>query len=397
MTYAVGTTFEAEIGPVAHGGHCVSRVDGRVGFVRHALPGERVVLSVTEDRGKGFFRADAVEILTPSADRVSPPCPVSGPGGCGGCDFQHVSVAAQRELKATIIAEQLSRLGGIDWPVTVEQLPDEDGRWRTRVRYALDDEGRPGFRAARSHEVIPVPDCPITVSECVEPVVGQRFAPRGEVTAVRDSRPAVTLLETPPARSGRRGRSHVVRGDGVAEQRVGDQVFRVPAEGFWQGHVSAADVFCSVVGEFAAAKAGETAWDLYGGSGLFAATLDNAGAEVTVVESARSAVESGLAALPDVSFVQGDVERVLDTGQLPDPDVVVLDPPRKGAGARVIEGIGAADPSRIVYVACDPAALGRDVALLAEQGYELRKLRAFDAFPMTQHMECIALFEPRAQ
>jgi tRNA/tmRNA/rRNA uracil-C5-methylase (TrmA/RlmC/RlmD family) len=149
-------------------------------------------------------------------------------------------------------------------------------------------------------------------------------------------------------------------------------------------------------GEWAAAPAGGTAWDLYGGVGLFAAVLAEqvgpAGA-VVLVESGRDAVadaEANMADLPQVRCVIGRVERTVP--EITErPDVVVLDPPRKGAGRAVVDQIADRAPARVVYVACDPAALARDVALFAERGYELVKLRAFDAFPMTQHVECVAL------
>lgn len=390
--YARGERLEVTVGAVAHGGHCVARVDGRVCFVRHAIPGERVTVAVTEDAGKTFFRADAVQVLEASADRVTPQCPVAG--HCGGCDFQHVAPAAQRELKAEVVREQLRRLGGVDRAVHVESLPG--GRWRTRTRFAVDAEGRPGFRAHRSHQVVPVDDCPTTVTECVEPVVGERFAPGGEVAAVRDARGSVSVVETPPARSGRRGRSRVRTGEATVVQRVHGREFRVGATQFWQVHPAAAETFGDAVAEFAAVAPGDRAWDLYGGSGLFAARLAEAvgtSGSVTVVESSAGAVEHGKANLADlaqVSFLAGDVVERIEG--LPQPGVVVLDPPRKGAGRQVVAGIAAAAPRRIVYVACDPAALGRDVALLAQQGYGLAALRAFDAFPMTHHVECIALF-----
>ena len=142
--------IELDVGPVAAGGHCVARHEGRVVFVRHALPGERVVALVTEDRGGGFCRADAVRVLTASADRVEPPCPHAGPGRCGGCDWQQASADAQRALKAAVVREQLARLAGLpDVPVTVEALPGGLLGWRTRVTYAVDAAGRPGLQRAR--------------------------------------------------------------------------------------------------------------------------------------------------------------------------------------------------------------------------------------------------------
>ena len=165
----MGETFEVEVGPVAHGGHCVARVaDGpdaettRVVFVRHALPGERVVLRITEGTdGDTFWRGDAVEVLTASADRVPAPCPVAGPDLCGGCDFQHVTPARQRALKAEVVREQLRRLAGLDVEVEVEAVPGDVGglRWRTRQRYVDLGNGHRGMRKHRSHEVVPVDDC----------------------------------------------------------------------------------------------------------------------------------------------------------------------------------------------------------------------------------------------
>src|SRR3954467_6986619 len=141
-----GTEFEVEVGPVAHGGHCVARHEGRVVFVRHTLPGERVVVRVTEDRHAGFCRADAIEVLEASPARVERPCPYSGPGKCGGCDWQHVLPAEQRRLKAAVVREQLARLAPVDVDVDVdtdvevevEELPGGPLRWRSRARFAVD-------------------------------------------------------------------------------------------------------------------------------------------------------------------------------------------------------------------------------------------------------------------
>ncbi|HKN98427.1 MAG TPA: methyltransferase, partial [Pseudonocardiaceae bacterium] len=170
------------------------------------------------------------------------------------------------------------------------------------------------------------------------------------------------------------------------------------ADGFWQVHPAAAETFAAVVAEWAAAPVGGRAWDLYGGAGLFAAVLaEQVGVTggVLLVESSRSAVadaEANLADLPQVRCVADRVERAVTSADEDDrPDVVVLDPPRKGAGQAVVDAIAGRRPDRVVYVACDPAALARDVAIFAGHGYALAGLRAFDAFPMTHHVECVAL------
>jgi tRNA/tmRNA/rRNA uracil-C5-methylase (TrmA/RlmC/RlmD family) len=375
----LGRRFQATVGPVAHGGHCVARHEGRVVFVRHTLPGEEVVVEVTEDRGGSYCRADAVQILSPSPDRVTPPCPVAVPGGCGGCDFQHATPALQRSLKATVLSEQLSRLAGLSVSVAVEELPGGPLGWRTRARLTTDASGRPGFRAHRSHRVIPIDGCPISAPGTVDQVVGQTWPPNSSVTV------AVDATAT----------THI--GPSAAEESAARRTWQVPAEAFWQAHPDAADVYAEVVAAWAGLSPGNAAWDLYCGVGLFASVLATAvgtAGEVIAVEStpaAARAAADNLSDLPQVRIFEGRVEAVLAAGIGRAPAIVVLDPPRTGAGRKVVEAIAARAPERVIYVACDPAALARDVATFATQGYELKNLRAFDAFPMTHHMECIAL------
>jgi tRNA/tmRNA/rRNA uracil-C5-methylase (TrmA/RlmC/RlmD family) len=361
----VGERFEAEVGPVAHGGHCVVRLDlgeagSRVAFTRHALPGERVVLEITEGTdGDRFWRADAVEVLAPSPDRVEPPCPFSGPGRCGGCDFQHVALPHQRELKAAVVREQLARLAKIDLPVVVEPVEgDEEGlRWRTRVQYAVTPDGRRGMRLHRSREVIPVDDC----------LIARRDAREPSAELVRE-----TVL----------GRDFVVS-----------------ADGFWQVHPGAPEVLVRAVLDALDPQPGEKVLDLYSGVGLFAAFLaDRVGesGRVVAVEGSRSACEharTNLGDFPRAVVGSGSVDQVLAESYDEPFDLVVLDPPREGARRTVVAQVADRAPRAVAYVACDPAALARDVAYFAEHGYALRSLRAFDLFPMTHHVECVALLE----
>ena len=393
MTDWVGRRFEVEVGPVAHGGHCVARAEGRVVFVRHALPGERVVVEVTEDRGGSFCRGDAVSVLVASPSRVPPPCPLAVPGGCGGCDWQHASGAEQRALKGFVVAEQLRRLAGVDVAVTAEELPGGLLDWRTRVQLAVDSEGRAGFRAHRSHRVVPVADCPIAAPGTVELVADRPWTPGAELDVALDSLGHLHIAEV----AGRRTR--LVAGSGVAVERAARRDWRLEARGFWQVHPDAADVLAEVVAGWSGLAPGECAWDLYSGVGLFAAVLAaQVGPQGTVlaVESFARAAEDAadnLADLPQVRVFHGRTEHVLRADDLPAPQVVVLDPPRRGAGRPVVEAITARTPTRVIYVACDPAALARDVATFTSLGYPLTHLRAFDTFPMTHHIECVALLE----
>jgi tRNA/tmRNA/rRNA uracil-C5-methylase (TrmA/RlmC/RlmD family) len=406
-----GTEFEVTVGPVAHGGHCVARHEGRVVFVRHSLPGERVVVRVTEDRHPGFCRADAVEILEASPDRVERPCPYSGPGLCGGCDWQHVAPDAQRQLKADVVREQLARLAGLDdVDLTVEELPGGPVRWRSRARFAVDRSGAAGLRRHRSHDVVVLDDCPITVEPAAHAVLHQRWPGAGAVDVSVDSTGAVTTTRLD--RRGHPTSSRVVRPGGDlpeepsarAERHAGGRDWEVEGTGFWQVHPAAADALVAAVTGFADVRAGETVLDLYAGAGLFGGALAPAagpGGRVVCVESdeaACAAADANLAGLPQAEVWQGDVdaeglgELLAELGTA--PDVVVLDPPRAGAGpavSRLLAGTGA---RAVVYVACDPAALARDVAAFAEGGYRLAAVRGFDAFPMTGHVECVALLVP---
>jgi tRNA/tmRNA/rRNA uracil-C5-methylase (TrmA/RlmC/RlmD family) len=282
------------------------------------------------------------------------------------------------------VAEQLSRLAGLTMPVEVEELPGGPLRWRTRVRMTVDSSGRPGFLAHRSHRVVPVADCPISAPGTVDEVAGQSWPPGSALTIAVDAT----------------ARTHVSVGDAPEEIAVERAVRREwQVSGFWQAHPDAADVYAEVVESWSGLREGDSAWDLYAGVGLFAAVLAaqvGPTGSVMAVESHRpAAVEAAgnLADLPQVRVFAGRVEAVLRAGEGRDPSAVVLDPPRRGAGREVVDAIAARGPSKVVYVACDPAALARDVATFAGHGFTLTRLRAFDAFPMTHHVECVALLE----
>jgi tRNA/tmRNA/rRNA uracil-C5-methylase (TrmA/RlmC/RlmD family) len=391
----VGDQIDLTVGRVAHGGHCVARHEGQVVFVRHALPGERVRAVVTEQR-RAFLRADAVAVLSPSPDRVVPPCPYAGPDRCGGCDFQHATPAAQRLLKAAVVREQLVRLAGVTVDVVVEPLPGDVLGWRSRVQYTVDGAGRVGFHKHRSNEVVPVDRCLIADTRVQDlPVTSQPWlADVGVVEVVASSGGDLTVATR---RSRQDSRFRVVSGPPVVRELSAGREWRVPADGFWQVHRSAADVLAMAVVELLRPRQGERVWDLYGGVGLFAAALAPLAGPVTVVESdarAVAAARRNLADLPRVRVVHADVAAALGNARWRAVDVVVLDPPRAGAGAAVVRAILERHPRAVAYVACDPASLARDVATFAAAGWRLAALRAFDAFPMTHHVECVALLTP---
>jgi tRNA/tmRNA/rRNA uracil-C5-methylase (TrmA/RlmC/RlmD family) len=381
----VGAVLELEVGPVAHGGHCVARHEGQVVFVRHALPGEVVRARVTEQNTK-YLRADAIEILTASPQRIEPPCPYAGPGRCGGCDFQHANIVEQRRLKATVVSDTLRRIGGIERNIVMESPGDDGLGWRTRMRYSVVD-GRPGMFAHRSHDLIQIDRCLIAHPD-TPAVLDQRWPDASSVQAVVSSEGKTAVL-TDENSAGR-----------VVEV-VRDRRFRVEAGGFWQVHPAAPSMLVDAVLAGLEPVDGETALDLYSGVGLFAAFLAEAGCAVLAIEGDRDAVRNArrnLHDLPAVTLEHGDVDKVLNSaaGQgLESVDLVVLDPPRTGAGKAVVRRIAALTPRRIAYVACDPAALARDLKTFAGLGYGVSSLRAFDLFGMTHHIECVAVLEPR--
>ncbi|SCL48016.1 class I SAM-dependent RNA methyltransferase [Micromonospora peucetia] len=395
---------ELTVGAVAPGGHCVARVDGQVVFVRHALPGERVVAEVTEVH-KGFVRADAVTVLEAAPDRVEQPCPYAKPGRCGGCDLQHVAPAAQLDWKAAVVREQLTRLGGLTdteldaLGVRVEALPGGPLGWRSRVRYAVDGAGRAGLLKHRSHEVVPIDRCLIAHPSIRElPVLaptGARWPDADTVETVASTGGDVAVTAVAD------GVPRTVSGPDRVREVAAGRKWTLPASSFWQVHPAAADTLVDAVLELTDPRPGDRAWDLYGGAGLFAAGLAGRVGDtgrVTLVESAApgvAAARENLRDLPRVEIVSARVETALARRRITGPvDVVVLDPPRSGAGAQVVRDVVAAGPRVVAYVACDPAAFARDVRTFAGLGWRLAVLRGFDLFPMTQHVELVGLLLP---
>ncbi|MCO5986174.1 class I SAM-dependent RNA methyltransferase [Actinoallomurus spadix] len=406
--------IELQIGAVANGGWCVARHEGRVVFVRHTLPGERVRARVTQET-KHFLRADAVEIIEASPDRVQAPCPFAGPGRCGGCDWQHASLPAQRRLKAEVVQEQLRRLAGVERDVVVEEVPGApDGLgWRTRVQFAVRRDGVIGLRKHRSHQIEPIDECLIAHPQVEALGIERKRWPGAtgvEAIASAGTGDRLAVLSS-------RGRARVPRMDApvrlvsgkredkppfVREEAAG-RLWQVSGSGFWQVHPGAAETLAAAVLDTLQPRKGDIAVDLYCGAGLFAGVLGEAvGPDGLVVgiESEGQAVRDArfnLRDLPHVSVERGEVEKVLDEIQfgrgkstLNHADLVVLDPPRTGAGRDVVKRVAELAGRRIAYVSCDPATLARDLAFFSEYGWTLSALRAFDAFPMTQHVECVA-------
>lgn len=436
-TTADGRIIELEIGGVAHGGVFVARHERRVVFVPDVLPGERVVVRLSDTRKSSFWRADALEVTEASSHRrahvwrqadIDTP-PEQRPGGA---DFGHIELGHQRQLKLQVLLEALERFGGIIGPAATisgvapildaeSSVRDEetaDGtRWRTRVSLHVDADGRIGPYAARSHRVIPVRDLPLATSAVQDAALELRGAKPGRIDLVQPADGRVRVLPRPDEPAGR-GRARPPRGGRadreIVVERVGGREFRVDAGGFWQVHRLAASTLTGAVTAALGSVGGvdPDAWhlDLYGGVGLFAAAIAGQGGSatrVTSVESdARATDHAGenlaewVGARAETGRVDRWLAKVVAEASAAERErlsrgVVLLDPPRAGAGREVVESVTSLSPAAVVYVACDPVALARDIATFRARGYEPTRIDGFDLFPNSHHVEAVATLVSR--
>lgn len=412
-------TTDIALEAIAHGGEAIGRHGGKTIFVPYAIPGERIRIEIVAEKER-WARGRLIEILQSSPDRVEPPCPYFGPTGCGGCQWQHIAYARQAEQKREIVADQLRRLGHLAAPPVADiiALADDDGLldfgYRNHVQFALSADGRPGFRRAASHEIVPIDRC-LLLAEPLDALhaaldlawpeltgITLRAGRTGQALVLLEARsedlpeltldlPAACAVRTP------RGIQPLVGAPWI-EERVAGRRYRISAESFFQVNTVGAEALVETVRAYADVRPTDVALDLYCGVGLFALALADSAAEVIGVEAAPSAGDDfayNAADLPHVSLHEGAAEDVLpalrEHGQR--VDVVVLDPPRAGAGEAVLRELAGLRPRRIVYVSCDPATLARDSVHLAAAGYRLIEVQPVDLFPQTYHVETVALWQ----
>lgn len=432
-----GALIDLDVTGVAHGGVFVGRHEGRVVFVPDAIPGERVRVRLTDVTRKSFWRGEVLEVLDASPHRRPhvwrqadvDRAPEARPGGA---DFGHIDLAHQRTMKLEVLLDALDRFGGLTLPVSIESaqsVGDAEGDvvaqesvdgtgWRTRVSLHVDDDGRIGPYAARSHTVIPVDDLPLATAEVERVALALGRGEPGRIDLVQPSDGDVRVLRRPDA--GRRDGKDP--GAEVVLERVDGRAFRVDAGGFWQVHRLAAHSLTSTVSGMLRALRADgpsidpDAWhlDLYGGVGLFGATLAalaGSAARVTSIESDPRATEHAGENLADWVGARAETARVdrwvsrlaaeaspMQRERLAG-GVVLLDPPRAGAGRAVVDGIADLAPATVVYVACDPVALARDLGTFRERGYDTRSVAALDIFPNSHHVEAVAILtrtDPRS-
>ncbi|GAA1689003.1 TRAM domain-containing protein [Microbacterium sediminicola] len=427
MTGAAGDIVDLTIADVAHGGVFVGRHEGRVVFVPDAIPGERVRVRLTDVSKPAFWRAELLDVLDASPHRrphiwAEADLSRDPADRAGGADFGHIELAHQRELKRGILATALARTGRLEVPVSFEGpraarmgertvAEEADGaHWRTRVTLHVDENGAIGPYAARSHRVIPVSSLPLATSEIEQAAAGLRAGSPGRIDLVQPAGGDVRTLHRPDV-AGRRAAARPERHDVITE-RVGARSFRVDADGFWQVHRLAATTLTTVVAEMLGSGAVDPeGWhlDLYGGVGLFAALLgDLAGpaTRVTSVEASERATEHAgenlaewVGARAETARVDRWIRRLRDAATTAERSrlsrgTVVLDPPRTGAGKDVVDALAALTPARVVYVACDPVALARDLGRFVSRGYEVTRVHGLDLFPHSHHLEAVAVLAP---
>jgi tRNA/tmRNA/rRNA uracil-C5-methylase (TrmA/RlmC/RlmD family) len=384
------------VGPAANGGSCVARHDGRVVFVRHALPGERVRARVTAERGS-HWHAEVVEVLDPSPDRIDSLCPIAGVDGAGCCDLAFAEPDAARRLKADVVANQLARLGGHEWAGVAEFVGSiEATGWRTRVRLDTGQDGRPGFHRYHSPDLVTTLSCAQVPLGMLDGLDEGRWPAGAQLHVALDDDGLRHVVRTGPRAGRKTAPTEVVEGTYEALQRVGSRTWQVPVTAFWQAHRDAARVYSGLIAEWAQLSPGQTAWDLYGGAGVFAAVLAREVGEsgrVVTVDTSRGSARAARTALADLDWVEvvtDSVRRALNS-QPQRADVAVLDPPRTGAGREVVDLLAGAGVPRIIHIGCEAASFARDVSLYQGHGYTVEEIRVFDSFPLTHHVECVAV------
>jgi 23S rRNA (uracil1939-C5)-methyltransferase len=400
--------IEIELTGMAYGGTAIGRLpDGRAVFVPYGLPGERVSARIVEAK-RGYARADLVEVMRASPQRVTPRCPHFG--ACGGCHYQHLAYPDQLELKRGILLDQLERIGGIvDAPVLPVTPSPAEWYYRNQLQFHLAPDGRLGFQALDSHRVIPIQVCFLpepAVAESwrsldVEALPGlERVILRqdtgGELMLVLQGNdplppefdvdfPISAVYEAPEG-------SHLLAGDPYLVMDVAGRAFRVSAGSFFQVNTRQAEAVVARVLELL--PGGGTLMDVYSGVGLFSAFLAPRFKEVIGVELSVAACDDFAANLDEfdhVSLYQGTAEDVLPALNAR-ADALLVDPPRAGIDRRALDAIIAMQPAQLVYVSCDPATLARDLNRLNPE-YKLQTVQAFDFFPRTPHLEVLSRLE----
>lgn len=404
--------IELDLSNPAHGGATIGRVDGQVVFVSGGLPGETVRAHLDRQRSskskRGFRTGRASEILTSSAHRVLPQCRAAALGG-GCCDLDFVDATGSAEFKTAVVIDQLRRIGRIEvdaGSIQTVSLAPATG-WRTRARLGVDRDGRAGVFKRNSRDIVPLADasCAQWAPGLVDGLSNRRFTPGAQVAvAIGDQGDQARSAENLPVHSvveltgsRHRPRRKVVAGAPAVPHTVPSSAgltWQIPADGFWQSHGAAPEFYARWIRDHIPAGR-STAWDLYGGAGVFAAAVADRVDAVDCVDTDTANSQAGReaiakAGLRNVRFVAGDVGRTIGSLRTQGGvHVAIVDPPRTGAGERVVRSIAEAEPRHVVHIGCDPATAARDLSAWIDCGYRMSKLTVVDAFPLTHHVEVL--------
>ena len=406
--------IQLHLSAMAHGGPALGRHEGRVVFVPYGVPGDTVVVEI-ETRKKDWARARLIEVVTPSPERTSPPCPYFGPHGCGGCQWQHIRYEAQLEYKTAIVRDQLARLAGLsEAPVRPMQPVGEPWAYRNHVQLHPASEGLGYISADDDRRVQPVEQCLIMhplLAELyaqldleIEGLVqlslraGVRTGQRMVIFETEDEEPFEIEVDVPVScvLLRRDGLPITLVGWDFLEEEVAGHRYKVSAGSFFQVNTAGAEALVHTVCDMLAPQAHQQLLDLYAGVGLFSVPLAKHVARVIAIEENPIAVldaQENLqrAGADNGEVIQGDVTEMLPSLEGP-IELAVADPPRAGCGTAVVTRLAELGVERLVLVACDPATLARDARTLGERDYRLVEVRLLDLFPQTYHIESVALF-----
>ncbi len=388
---------------MAHGGEAVGRLeDGRAVFVAGAIPGERVLVRLTDLR-KRWARAELVEILDPSEDRVTPPCRYAA--SCGGCQWQHIALSRQRALKREIVQGQLRHLGGVQEDKVEETRfrgADDGFGYRNHATFAVDDEGRTAYHQSRGRQLVAIDSCPLLhpiLREAHEALPRLPGLTRIELRAGIHTGQRLVMAsgevdEGPVEEAAARGVPLRGPGEGEITEMVGAEKFRISSKSFFQVNTEGAELLTELVMEMLEPAEGDQVLDAFAGVGLFTVPLARRVAQVWAVERSKAALRDlrwHAKGLP-VHVVGTELERAFV--QLPSRmDLVVADPPREGLGEDAVRALSRLRPRRLVLVACDPASLARDLRRFLAEGARLERVVPVDLFPHTYHVETVALLQ----
>jgi 23S rRNA (uracil1939-C5)-methyltransferase len=407
------TTITLTLEKLTYGGEAMGRLeDGRAVFVPFCLPGERVRVRMLEEK-RGFARAELIEVLEPSPQRIAPKC--AHFGQCGGCHYQHLPYDEQCKAKTFILREQLERIGRIEKPPVQEIVPSPNPwNYRNHIQFHLTPEGRLGFQSPNAARLVPIRECHLPDADinALWPQLDlEAGLPFGRISLRSGSGADLMLVleseaDQPPELELEAGISvvHLAGDDAVVlagsdslVMEILGQTFRVSATSFFQANTRMAEELVTHVLSILPDEM-DVLLDVYCGVGLFSAFLAPRCQRLIGIELSPSACEDFVANLDQfehVELYEAEAEAVLPGLQV-SPQVVVVDPPRSGLDRRTLDALPALGPERIVYISCDPSTLARDARRLIDGGYCLEQVTPFDLFPQTYHIESISLFRKSA-